>query len=77
MNERLKQLIKDAGAIPIHGKPKDRALVGYSNIEKLVELIIRECDTITLDYRNEEYYKGWLDYRDEIKKKFGINDATH
>jgi hypothetical protein len=43
MNERIKQLVKDAGAVPIHGKPRDRALVGFDNIEKFAELIVREC----------------------------------
>ena len=49
MNERIKQLAEQAGAIPIHGKPKDRALVGYDNIEKLAELILQDIDNIILD----------------------------
>ena len=44
MNERIKELAKQANAIPIHGKPKDRALVGYDNIEKFAKLIVHECN---------------------------------
>lgn len=35
-------------------------------------LIIERCVELTLDYKNEDHYNGWLDYRDEIKKHFGI-----
>ena len=44
MNERIKELTQQANAIPIHGKPKDRALVGYDNIEKFAELVVHECN---------------------------------
>jgi hypothetical protein len=44
--ELIKQLAQKAGAIPIHGQPKNRALVGLDNIEKLVELVVRECADI-------------------------------
>lgn len=46
MNERIKELTEQAGAIPIHGEPKNRALVGYDNIEKFAELLLMECITI-------------------------------
>lgn len=43
MHERIRELAIEAGAIHIHGKPKDRALVGYDNIETFAELIVRKC----------------------------------
>lgn len=43
MNERIKQIANKAGAIHIHEKPSDRALVGYDNIDKFAELIIEEA----------------------------------
>lgn len=36
------------------------------------ELIVRECAELTLSHRNDDYYNGWLDYRDEIKQHFGV-----
>ena len=42
MNKRLRELAEQAGAIRIHGSPKDHALVGYENIEKFAELIVQE-----------------------------------
>jgi hypothetical protein len=53
MNDRIKQFVKDAGAVPIHGKPRDRALVGYDNIGKFAELIVEECrSVVSRVYRN-------------------------
>jgi hypothetical protein len=42
------------------------------DLEKFAELIIKQCAELTLDYKSETYYNGWLDYRDEIKKHFGV-----
>lgn len=47
MNERIQELAAQAGAIPIHGEPKNRALVGYDNINKFAELLIKECIEIS------------------------------
>ena len=44
MNERIRELAEQAGAMNVIGIPKDRALVGYVSIEKFAELIIEECD---------------------------------
>ena len=44
------------------------------NIEKFAELIVRECAELTLDHKNDDYYAGWLDYRDEILKHFGVRE---
>lgn len=41
---------------------------------KFAELIIKECASLTLDYGGPDHYTGWLDYRDEIKKHFGIEE---
>ncbi len=46
----------------------------WFNKEKFAELIVRECAKLTLDYKSETYYNGWLDYRDEIKKHFGVDE---
>ena len=42
--------------------------------EKFAELVIRECAELTLSHRNDDYYNGWLDYRDEIRRHFGVAD---
>jgi len=51
--ELIKQLAQKAGAIPIHGEPKNRALVGLDNIEKLVELMLLECVNAVMDGTKE------------------------
>jgi len=35
-------------------------------------LLIQECTALTLDYKNDDHYNGWLDFRDEIRRHFGI-----
>jgi hypothetical protein len=41
-------------------------------LKQFAELIVRECAGVTLDYKNDDHYAGWLEYRDEIKRHFGI-----
>ena len=73
MNERIKEL---AGKANIHfsrigildGDPDGSAmLVGYSKIEKLAELIVRECMTIA-----DEYDGVGSTIVSRIKKHFGV-----
>ena len=67
MNERIQELF--------HESMKDRVYsLKQSEIEKFAELIVRECASLTLDFSkpSADYYHGWLDYRDEILKHFGV-----
>lgn len=43
------------------------------DMNKFAKLIIDECASLTLDYKNEDHYNGWLDFRDEIRKHFGVS----
>ena len=70
MNERIKELAKEAGAIHIHGNPKDRALVGYHDIEKFAELIVRECGVALSPMLRDMVSRGQA--YDLIKKHFGV-----
>jgi hypothetical protein len=65
MNGRIRLLAIEAGAQGIVNRD-------FIDIEKFAELIIRECATLTLDHRSDDYYQGWLDYRDEIRQHFGV-----
>lgn len=70
MNERIKELAREAGLEGENGHYE----YDWFNPEKFAELIIRECAELTLDHRNDDYYNGWLDYRDEIRRHFGVDD---
>ena len=75
MNERIQELSKQAEQYAddnFKGEPV------WSEVydQKFAELIIRECLERTLDYKNDDYYNGWLDYRDEIRKHFGVDDVS-
>ena len=65
MNERIQEL-------------KDKAWATCEEpeqyMDKFAELIIRECAELTLDHKNDDYYTGWLDYRDEIRRHFGVEE---
>jgi len=49
-------------------------LVDLDFLAKFAELIVKECTNLTLDHKSDDYYNGWLDYRDEIKKHFGVEE---
>lgn len=72
MNDILVRLMDGAQIID----PASGAImhVKRENFQKFAELIIRECAELTLSHRNDDYYNGWLDYRDEIKRHFGLQE---
>jgi hypothetical protein len=65
MNKRIKELKQAAG---IDFNPDQEGL------DLFAQLIVRECSELTLDHKNDDYYNGWLDYRDEIKQHFGVEE---
>ena len=81
MNERIKELNAQADKYAWEKVGKKYDGTGDLNwqwedtkMEKFAELIVQECAELTLDYKNDNYYNGWLDYRDEIKKHFGVEE---
>lgn len=82
MNKQLiRQLAITGGIYDCITDPYDKLNNGdpYSSVmvdlERFAEKIVRECAELTLDYKNDAYYNGWLDYRDEIKKHFGVEET--
>ena len=81
MNERMIELHKQAAEFA-YKTCKEEGRTGAQteyirNIlttAKFAELIVRECAELTLAHRNDDYYNGWLDYRDEICRHFGVAD---
>ncbi len=71
MNERIRELEKQATETVKCGL-NGTSTAEVFNRKKFAELIIRECSELTLDYKNDQHYQGWLDYRNEIKKHFGV-----
>jgi hypothetical protein len=76
MNERILKLAVEAGVTGYFAAGTEYATpIPLSNeAQKFAELIIRECAELTLDHKNDDYYTGWLDYRDEIKRHFGVEE---
>ena len=73
MNERIKELADQAELTIRTGRGNTYMSHPEFN-KKFAELIVRECAELTIDYKNESYYNGWLDYRDEIKQHFGVEE---
>ena len=86
MNERIKQLVKQAAAYWHHGDFNMGSSVEFQeeDVEKFAELIIQEC-TQTLEDNlpvfdcaeweedwNKGYYRGMEDCMHHIKEHFGI-----
>jgi hypothetical protein len=77
MNERIQSLAESA-EIKFEAHPQHSgivtAVITPADLERFAELIIRECAELTLDHKNDNYYNGWLDYRDEIRRHFGVGE---
>ena len=76
MNRRLLLALYDRSGLGAY-LPVDyngHELEVAEHMEKFAELIVRECAGLTLDYRNPDHYRGWLEYRDKIKKHFGVEE---
>ena len=70
MTDRLRELAVQAGLKKPHGSDTE-FLVDF-DWRDFAKLVIKECAELTLDYRNNDHYMGWLEYRDEIHKHFGL-----
>lgn len=81
MNERIRELAIEAGLqqrtwnslgkeLPMWQEDPDNP-----GLAKFAVLIIKECAALSLNpmqIDEAQYYHGWLDYRDEILKHFGV-----
>jgi hypothetical protein len=75
MNEQIRLLAEQAGiATNLETNYSEKEILEWMDYysQKFAELIIQECATLTLDHRSDDYYQGWLDYRDEIRRHFGV-----
>lgn len=70
MNEKIKGLLWKASL----GYNDSWSQVDPEVLERFAKLIIEECSSLTLDYKNDEDYAGWIEYRELIKHHFGIKD---
>jgi len=77
MNEQI-QALAESAEIKFEAHPQHSgivtAVITPADLERFAELIVRECAELTLDHKNDNYYTGWLDYRDEIKRHFGVDE---
>lgn len=76
MNNRINELAEQAGVTGYFAAGTELAtpIPLSSEMERFAQLIIQECAELTLAHRNDDYYNGWLDYRDEIRRHFGVAD---
>lgn len=72
---RIRNLAEQAGGYVSLSYEHDSKLIlsGEDIVQKFAELIIRECAELTLDYKNDDYYNGWLDHQAEILTHFGLD----
>jgi hypothetical protein len=68
----LNELAVKANLISAEANGFDRTSLTLAE-KKFAELIITECAELSLDYKNTQHYTGWLDYRDEIRRHFGLS----
>jgi len=80
MNERLKQLAKQADGVFIHKLITGAKQYTFleKDLEKFAELIVKECANhcdLLLDHKiSSEWSRGTHDCSRAIKKHFGVSD---
>ena len=77
MNERIKELAEQAGAIEaknITNIPKALSLNG-EEIEKFAELIVKECvEVCNSRVGNSDYNTGRMHCASDLKEHFGVEE---
>ncbi len=76
MNEKIKQLAEQAGAtvITTHGMEHvvdGCYVIGPARLEKFAELIVRECEQVSLKNSHRDDDMGAIIAR-QIKQQFGV-----
>jgi hypothetical protein len=79
MNENIKQLAEQAGALPakqILNVPSDLVLIGEEEIAKFAELIVAECmQIIKVDMYEDAISNMWSKNKLQmIKEHFGVEE---
>jgi hypothetical protein len=71
MNERIKQLLNQAG---IYQPDRFDAIDGSNQMEKFAELIVRECAEVCLAQRDPANlnYKPSVKFAEAVKEHFGV-----
>lgn len=72
MNNKIKELQIATNKFVNELKPLGLTAWHITYDKKFAELLITECAELTLDYKNNQYYTGWLDYRDAIRAHFDM-----
>jgi hypothetical protein len=76
MNERIEKLAEQAMAKAVAknftGEKLELRMPSEAWAKEFAELIVRECAGVTLDYKNDDYYRGWCDHAEEILRHFGV-----
>jgi hypothetical protein len=76
MNERIKELALQSGAVPLVGH--GGLIISNLNVEKFAELIVRECVSVmkstvdeSIDFdRKLDETSSWIE--SDIKRHFGV-----
>jgi len=66
MNERIKELMVELKKT-VSTHRGDEVLIGYDELEKFAELIVRECANVAADHEA-------LDIYEEIREHFGVEE---
>lgn len=72
MNQKIQDLMYHAG-LTAQGCWDSMDQYDQEAITKFAELLVKECADLRIDYGTDDYYNGWLDYREEIKRHFGVD----
>ena len=72
MNERIKELARQAGLIAPHGS--DHEGLRDFNYRKFAELIVRECIDLVEGYTKQRTHTTFYKAEEQIKQHFGVEE---
>ena len=73
MNERIKELMVELKKT-VSTHRGDAVLIGYDEIEKFAELIIRECIDLVEGYTKQRTHTTFYKAEEQIKQHFGVEE---
>jgi hypothetical protein len=76
MNERIKELARQSGALPTQDCGVPQWYVDEDEFEKFAELIVRECAEVCLAQRDPANlnYKPSEKFAEAVKQHFGVKE---
>lgn len=77
MYRKIKELLPNPFTVDYQQSSVPLDLYTEAEMLKFARSIINELAMLTLDHKSDDYYNGWLDFRDKVIEHFVIGIVEH